>query len=153
MIQLSLEFQLEKPQLPLEYERLMVSFLKAASRNYSEDMFERLYNKEHSIIKSFTFSTYLPGAVFKGDTIFLRDNRFKVFFTDADMGQIIEWFNAFQLMRYKQYPVSGNSMKLISIRSNNRNENCKLFLQLFLKYFYTYTIHKNQSIEAYFLCF
>ena len=28
MIQLSLEFQLEKPQLPLEYERLMVSFLK-----------------------------------------------------------------------------------------------------------------------------
>ena len=63
MIQLSLEFQLEKPQLPLEYERLMVSFLKAASRNYSEDMFERLYNKEHSIIKSFTFSTYLPGAV------------------------------------------------------------------------------------------
>ena len=75
MIQLSLEFQLEKPQLPLEYERLMVSFLKAASRNYSEDMFERLY------------------------------------------------------------------------------ENCKLFLQLFLKYFYTYTIHKNQSIEAYFLCF
>ena len=49
MIQLSLEFQLEKPQLPLEYERLMVSFLKAASRNYSEDMFERLYNKEHSV--------------------------------------------------------------------------------------------------------
>ena len=33
------------------------------------------------------------------------------------------------------------------------DENCKLFLQLFLKYFYTYTIHKNQSIEAYFLCF
>ena len=38
------------------------------------------------------------------------------------MGQIIEWFNAFQLMRYKQYPVSGNSMKLISIRSNNRKD-------------------------------
>lgn len=45
-----------------------------------------------------------------------------MFFTDADMGQIIEWFNAFQLMRYKQYPVSGNSMKLISIRSNNRKD-------------------------------
>lgn len=38
------------------------------------------------------------------------------------MGQTIEWFNAFQLMRYKQYPVSGNSMKLISIRSNNRKD-------------------------------
>ena len=55
MIQLSLEFQLDKPQLPLEYERLLVSFLKAASKNYSKEMFERLYNKENSIIKSFTF--------------------------------------------------------------------------------------------------
>ena len=45
-----------------------------------------------------------------------------MFFTDADMGQTIEWFNAFQLMRYKQYPVSGNSMKLISIRSKNRKD-------------------------------
>ena len=52
MIQLSLEFQLEKPQLPLEYERLMVSFLKAASRNYSEDMFERLYMDKLSITNS-----------------------------------------------------------------------------------------------------
>ena len=79
MIQLSLEFQLEKPQLPLEYERLMVSFLKAASRNYSEDMFERLYNKEHSIIKSFTFSTYLPGAVFKVTLYFLGTTDLKCF--------------------------------------------------------------------------
>lgn len=48
-------------------------------------------------------------------------------------------------MGYQQYDMSGNM--------NFGTENCKLFLQLFLKYFYTYTIHKNQSIEAYFLCF
>ena len=30
MIQLTLEFQLEKPELPVEYERVVVSFLKAA---------------------------------------------------------------------------------------------------------------------------
>lgn len=41
----------------------------------------------------------------------------------------------------------------LSLEFQLENENCKLFLQLFLKYFYTYTIHKNQSIEAYFLCF
>lgn len=41
----------------------------------------------------------------------------------------------------------------INVTSEFDFENCKLFLQLFLKYFYTYTIHKNQSIEAYFLCF
>ena len=30
MTRLILEFQLEKPEIPLEYDRLMVSFLKAA---------------------------------------------------------------------------------------------------------------------------
>ena len=45
MIQLSLEFQLEKPQLPLEYERLMVSFLKAASRK----LLLSGINKEHEV--------------------------------------------------------------------------------------------------------
>lgn len=92
MIQLVLEFQLEKPELPVEYERTIVSFLKAASNNYSQEMFERLYDKSKSIIKTFTYSVYLPGAVFDKDVIKLKETRFKIFFTDADMGQTIEWF-------------------------------------------------------------
>ena len=97
MIQLVLEFQLEKPELPVEYERTIVSFLKAASNNYSQGMFERLYDKSKSIIKTFTYSVYLPGAVFDKDVIKLKETRFKIFFTDADMGQTIEWFNSILL--------------------------------------------------------
>ena len=44
-------YQLEKPELPVEYERTIVSFLKAASNNYSQEMFEKLYDKSKSIIK------------------------------------------------------------------------------------------------------
>ena len=106
MIQLTLEFQLEKPELPVEYERVVVSFLKAASSNYSKEMFERLYDKSKSIIKTFTYSVYLPGA----------------FFSDADMRQTIEWFNSFQLMRMKKYPLNNNSMQLISVKSQNRKD-------------------------------
>lgn len=97
MIQLVLEFQLEKPELPVEYERTIVSFLKAASNNYSQEMFERLYDKSKSIIKTFTYSVYLPGDVFDKDVIKLKETRFKIFFTDADMGQTIEWFNSILL--------------------------------------------------------
>lgn len=97
MIQLVLEFQLEKPELPVEYERTIVSFLKAASNNYSQEMFERLYDKSKSIIKTFTYSVYLPGVVFDKDVIKLKETRFKIFFTDADMGQTIEWFNSILL--------------------------------------------------------
>ena len=46
MIQLVLEFQLEKPELPVEYERTIVSFLKAASNNYSQALsFDTLVSK------------------------------------------------------------------------------------------------------------
>lgn len=38
------------------------------------------------------------------------------------MGQTIEWFNSFQLMRMKKYPLNNNAMKLISIKSQNRKE-------------------------------
>ena len=83
---------------------------------------ERLYDKSKSIIKTFTYSVYLPGAVFDKDVIKLKETRFKIFFTDADMGQTIEWFNSFQLMRMKKYPLNNNAMKLISIKSQNRKE-------------------------------
>lgn len=122
MIQLALEFWLEKPELPIEYERTVVSFLKAASSNYSQEMFEKLYDKNKSIIKTFTYSVYLPGAVFDKNVIRLGEKRFKIFFSDADMGQTIEWFNSFQLMRMKKYPLNGNSMKLISVKSQNRKD-------------------------------
>ena len=122
MIQLTLEFQLEKPELPVEYERVVVSFLKAASSNYSKEMFERLYDKSKSIIKTFTYSVYLPGAFFDKNVIRLGEKRFKIFFSDADMGQTIEWFNSFQLMRMKKYPLNNNSMQLISVKSQNRKD-------------------------------
>ena len=35
MIQMSLEFELEMAEIPLEYERVFVSFLKAACSGYS----------------------------------------------------------------------------------------------------------------------
>ena len=49
-------YQLERPELPVEYERTIVSFLKAASNNYSQEMLEKLYDKSKSIIKTFTYS-------------------------------------------------------------------------------------------------
>lgn len=122
MFQFILEFQLEKPELPSEIDRLMVSFLKGASRNYSEDMFEQLYDKSRSIIKTYTYSMYLPGAKFSEDVIKLAENRFKIFFSDADTGQMIQWFNAFNLFRFRKYPMKNNSMKLVSIRTQNRKD-------------------------------
>ncbi|MBO8464129.1 MAG: CRISPR-associated endoribonuclease Cas6 [Firmicutes bacterium] len=122
MIQLKLVFELENTILPLEMERVIVSFLKATIQNYSNDMFERLYSKKRSIMKTYTFSKYLPDATFCNQTIQLSQNRFVVFFSDSNFAQLLEFYNAFVGMRLKKYPMEHNSMKLIQIVTQKRHE-------------------------------
>ena len=53
MTRLQLQFILESPELPLNMDCVIVSFLKAAVQNYSQEWFEQLYDKKKSIIKMF----------------------------------------------------------------------------------------------------
>lgn len=78
---------------------------------------ERLYDKSKSIIKTFTYSVYLPGAVFDKDVIKLKETRFKIFFTDADMGQTIEWFNSILLWMKREQNIM--PVKLITNSSSS----------------------------------
>lgn len=119
MNELKLEFQLETTEVPAELDKVLVSFLKAASENYSPVLFEKLYNKNSSIIKMYVWSLYLPGARFTQEKIMLNQNRFSMTFSDADMGELIEFYNAFVLMKYKVYPMNQNSMKLMSVKVKN----------------------------------
>ena len=119
MNELKLEFQLETTEVPAELDKVLVSFLKAASENYSPVLFEKLYNKKSSIIKMYAWSLYLPGARFTQEKIILNQNRFSMTFSDADMGELIEFYNAFVLMKYKVYPMNQNSMKLMSVKVKN----------------------------------
>lgn len=85
--------------------------------------------------------------------IFLSDNSYPISQDTAD--------KYIEILKNADYSISSINTIISCIntfcnfigRNDIHCENCKLFLQLFLKYFYTYTIHKNQSIEAYFLCF
>lgn len=115
MLELKLKFELEKPELPRAMERLIVSFLKASLQNYSEELFEEMYDKSKSIIKPYCLSYYLPGAIFTDEKIVLNENYFTMFFSDADLGQTIHWLNAFKLMKSKRYHMNGNSMILRTV--------------------------------------
>lgn len=122
MQQIKLTFQTEHPTLPQDMDRLLVSFLKASAQNYSRDFFDALYDKKKSIIKPYTFSTYLPNAKFADDRILLGQPGFTMYFSDADLGQMIQFFNAFRLMKMKKYPMAGNSMQLTSVMLQRRKE-------------------------------
>ena len=117
MVRLELTFELVRQEFPLEYDRLLVSFFKATLQNYSQEMFDALYNKNASIQKQFCWSCNLSGARFETDKIYLKEKRFKLYFSDADMTEIIQFYNAFTLMKGKKYPMpDGNIMDLSKVR-------------------------------------
>lgn len=122
MYQYKLTFRLEDNWLPREIDRLLISFLKASAQSYSQEFYMKLYDKSQSIIKSFTYSYFLPGAKFSKEKIELAKNEFSMLFSDADQEELLYFFNAFQLMKHKKYPINGNSMELVSIYMQKLNE-------------------------------
>lgn len=120
--QYKLTFELEQNWLPKETDRLIISFLKAAAQAYSQEFYEKLYDKSKSVIKGYTYSLYLPGAKFCQEKIELGSDTFSLFFSDADPQELLFFFNSFQCMRRKKYPMNGNSMTLLSIRMQQLSE-------------------------------
>ena len=116
MYQYKLTFELENNRLPRETDRLIVSFLKASAQACSQAFYEKLYDKSRSVLNSYTFSYYLPGAKFAKEKIELESNAFSLFFSDADQQELLMFFNGFQLMKRKKYPMNENSMTLVSVR-------------------------------------
>ena len=53
MTELKLEFELENAELPIDYDKVILSFMKAAIENFSPDLFDRLYNKRESVMKTY----------------------------------------------------------------------------------------------------
>lgn len=122
MYQYKLTFTLSNNQLPREMDRLIVSFLKSSAQAYSQHFYEELYDKSRSVIKGYTYSCYLPGEKFHNDRIELAGEEFSLLFSDFEQAELLSFFNGFQQMKYRDYPIAGNSMKLTSIRMQNLQE-------------------------------
>lgn len=120
--QYKLTFELEKNWLLRELDRVIVSFFKASAQAYSQEFYDKLYSKSKSIMKSYTYSCFLPNAKFHQEKIELGCNTFSLFFSDANQQELLSFFNAFQRMKYKKYPMNENSMTLISIHMQQLDE-------------------------------
>ena len=90
MTELNLEFEVENPELPLEVDRTGLSFFKASVKNYSSEWFEELYTKKKSVIKTYSWSFFLPEARFGTETIRIRGNKFFILFSDANYGGAVK---------------------------------------------------------------
>lgn len=102
-----LSFELPNCELPTDYARLMVGFFKKAVKAYDEDSSQRLFGAGCHQPKSYSFSLYLPGVTYKGETAELKGNQFDMIFSTNSMQDSLLFYNAFLMQKDKQHHSNG----------------------------------------------
>ncbi|PKM86172.1 MAG: CRISPR-associated endoribonuclease Cas6 [Firmicutes bacterium HGW-Firmicutes-12] len=111
------EFETASAELPIDYRRKLLSYLKCAFEDYDKELFLALYGGGHAP-KSFCFSTYFgPKVIISSNGITLDSKRFTMWFTTPDVLMGVHLVNALMTRRNKWYPIADcqNKLKLLSI--------------------------------------
>lgn len=116
-MRIKIDIELLKPEIPVEYRRSILSFLKNSLSNIQDGKKLETYYKDTNQ-KDFTWSLFLPNACFNRDFIKLSDNNIQMTISTDDRMQ-----TGFYLMmalinqKNKPYPLAnGNSMVIRSVK-------------------------------------
>lgn len=129
MKQIKIIFETKNNRLPLNYNSLMLSFLKSAVEKSDPDLYEQWFDKSRnssSLRKSYTFSCSFPAPVglggerlslFQTDGLQLGENSFSFFLSTSDLVDLMKLYNAL-LGEYKRgefYPAKENAVRIARI--------------------------------------
>lgn len=115
-MRIKVDFETENPELPIEYRRKFLSYLKNCIKTYDSDIFDMLY--DGSTKKSFCSSIYFsPEVIINKNNIELKSKRFSVQFSTVDISIGIHLLNAFMARKNQWGPLSdyANKIKVVSI--------------------------------------
>lgn len=127
-MRLRLDFELDTPQMPVDYRRSFISFLKHCLSDVSESYYNEIYGNTDK--KDFTFSLYLNKLTKNGDVFELEDKNIimNMSFLDDMKGYL--FFAAISRQRNKKFTLKNNNMKLISVSKSKEVSHfseCMLF--------------------------
>lgn len=111
-----LEFSTDKPELPIEYRKLILSFIKnALSKSVNGDLLGKYYTDTNT--KDFTWTLIVKRPHFTKEKLEFEGNRFSVIFSAGDRNQTGMYLMlAFLNQKHKKYPTEeGNCITLKSI--------------------------------------
>lgn len=110
-----LSFELENENIPIDYRRSIISFMKKSLEEYNQDLYNTLYHAKDPIVKPFTFSVYFPSPNFKKDYIGISEKRLEVNLSNAENELSILMSNSFNQQKNKPFLLENNSMTLKTI--------------------------------------
>lgn len=109
---------LNDKEIPKDKNRMFLSYIKHNLSKNSKKCFELLYGEGITDRKSFAMASYLPGAIFKENTITIPKNKIKLTISVVDMGLGVEIFNSMMgsvnnTYKYKNCELTTTSVKLL----------------------------------------
>lgn len=118
-----LTLELKESNIPLDYRRIILSYIKNALSKCNDGKYYDKYFKD-TIQKDYSFSVVLPKPNFTSNNIILNSKEIKILFSTDDKSKTgLILFSAFIAQKNKTYPLpNNNSMTLKSIK-NNKEEN------------------------------
>lgn len=110
-----LYFELENPEIPIQYRKNIISFFKLALSEYDKQYYKKFYNEKDPIIKDYTFSTYFKKPKIQEEKIILEDTQFELNISVEDYNTAIILYNSFNKQKYKKFALNKNSWILKNI--------------------------------------
>lgn len=114
-MRLKLNLDLENENLPIQYRKSVISFIKLSLNEYDEKYYKKFYNEKDNIIKPFTFSVFFKSPQFKEDEIIIKNKRIELNISIADYETSIVLYNAFNHQKNKKFSLNKNSWTLKNI--------------------------------------
>ncbi|BDU50912.1 CRISPR-associated endoribonuclease Cas6 [Haliovirga abyssi] len=102
----NLKFELKKKEIPLDYRRAFISFLKSSFEDYSEKFYEKNYIGKMGrdpIVKPFTFSVYMKNPKFLSDKIEIEGNEIYLNYSTFSQEYGLYFYNSILGKLHKVY--------------------------------------------------
>ena len=118
-MRLELQMELLKPEIDIDYRRIIISYLKFALEHCEGGrFFEKFYKNRDNIVKDYCFSTVFSKPRFTKEKIYFDKNEMKIIFSCSDRnrtGLIFQTAYEISFSKRKSYDIEKNNTKKRSI--------------------------------------
>ena len=115
-------FKLENEEIPIQYRKSVLSFIKKSLNEYSNEEYEKMYHAKDPIIKSYTFSIFFKDSEFKENAIIVHSKELQINISIEDFETAVTLYNSFNHQRNKIFHLDKNSMILKDILLMNEKK-------------------------------
>ena len=117
-MRLELQMELLKPEIDIDYRRIIISYLKFALEHCEGGrFFEKFYKNRDNIVKDYCFSTVFSKPRFTKEKIYFDKNEMKIIFSCSDRNRTgLIFQTAFLSIEHMEFPLAnGNDIILRKI--------------------------------------